>query len=54
MTLAIEPIISMGNGSVYTAKDNWNILTKDKSVAIQVEHPILITKGNPEILTRRT
>lgn len=53
MTLAIEPIFAMGSGDIVTAPDNWNILTKDKSLAIQVEHTILITKNQPEILTKR-
>ncbi len=53
MTLAIEPIFAMGNGEIYTAKDGWNILTKDQSLAIQVEHTILITQQGPEILTQR-
>ncbi len=53
MTIAIEPIFAMGKGDIYTAKDNWNILTADNSLAIQVEHTVLITANGPEILTKR-
>ncbi len=53
MTIAIEPIITMGNGRVKTLKDNWTIITADGSFATQVEHTILITKKGVEILTKR-
>jgi len=51
MTLAIEPIFSMGSSEIITLKDNWTITTDDNSCAIQVENTILITQDGNEILT---
>ncbi len=48
--IAIEPIATMGRPDVYTARDNWTVLTKDKSVACHFEHSILITESGPEIV----
>lgn len=53
MTIAIEPIITMGNFKVKTLSDGWTIVTKDKSLAVQVEHTIAITEKGSEILTKR-
>jgi len=52
MTLAIEPMITMGDYSVYVAEDGWTVKTKDKSLAVHVEDTVLITEQGPEILTR--
>jgi methionyl aminopeptidase len=51
MTLAIEPIFAMGKGEINTLKDNWTIVTEDRSCAVQVENTILITQDGCEILT---
>ncbi len=51
MTIAIEPIVSMGKPYIETLKDGWNIVTKDGSLACQFEHTILITNNGYEILT---
>lgn len=51
MTIAIEPIVSMGKPYIKTLKDGWNIVTKDGSLACQFEHTILITSNGYEILT---
>ena len=51
MTIAIEPIFSMGNGKIKTLDDNWTIITADKSLAVQVEHTIAITQKGSEVLT---
>lgn len=53
MTLAIEPIITMGKGDIITLSDNWTIVSKDRSLAAQVEHTVLITEQGAEILTKR-
>lgn len=53
MTIAIEPIITMGSFEIKTLKDRWTIVTKDGSLAAQVEHSIAITEKGSEILTRR-
>lgn len=51
MTLAIEPMISMGTWKVYVEDDGWTIVTRDGSLASHYEHTVLITDGEPEILS---
>jgi methionyl aminopeptidase len=51
MTLAIEPMINMGNKEVKVLKDGWTTVTKDKSLSAHFEHSILITQDGYEILT---
>lgn len=51
MTLAIEPMVCLGSRIVDTAPDGWTILTRDGKPAAHAEHTILITDGDPEILT---
>lgn len=52
MTLAIEPMITMGNYHVFVADDGWTVKTKDKSLAAHIEDTVLITENGPEIFTR--
>ncbi len=51
MTLAIEPMINMGGGDVEWLEDNWTVVTEDGSLSAHYENTILITDGEPEILT---
>lgn len=51
MTLAIEPMISMGHGEVEWLDDDWTVVTEDGSLSAHYENTILITDGEPEILT---
>jgi len=51
MTLAIEPMINIGNKEVKVLKDGWTTITRDKSLSAHFEHSILITKDGYEILT---
>lgn len=51
MTLAIEPMVNMGNYRVKTAEDGWTVLTADGSPSAHFEHSILIMNNKPEILT---
>ncbi|MFA7277713.1 MAG: type I methionyl aminopeptidase [Candidatus Gracilibacteria bacterium] len=53
MTIAIEPIFCIGKPGVKTLDDGWNIITKDRSWAVQVEHTMLVTETGVEVLTRR-
>lgn len=53
MTIAIEPIITMGKPKIFTENDKWTISTKDGSWGIQHEHTLLITESGYEILTLR-
>lgn len=54
MTLAIEPMITMGKYDVYITTDGWTVKTKDNSLAAHVEDTVAITQGSPKILTRNT
>lgn len=51
MTIAIEPIVSMGSGHTTILKDGWTIITNDKMPSCQWEHTVLIKKDGYEILT---
>lgn len=52
MTIAIEPMITLGKHNVLVAYDGWTVLTEDNSPAAHFEHTILITDGKPEILSK--
>jgi methionyl aminopeptidase len=54
MTIAIEPMTTLGSYKVYTAADGWTILTRDGSLAAHFEDTILVTETGAEILTRLT
>ncbi|HSX41236.1 MAG TPA: type I methionyl aminopeptidase [Candidatus Saccharimonadales bacterium] len=51
MTLAIEPMATLGSPRVRLADDGWTYATVDGSLAAQFEHTVLITDGPAEILT---
>ena len=51
MTLAVEPMISMGTEKVLFLDDDWTVVTEDGSLAAHYENTILITEGEPEILS---
>jgi methionyl aminopeptidase len=51
MTLAIEPMINMGTGDVDWLDDDWTVVTADGSLSAHYENTILVTDGEPEILT---
>lgn len=53
MTLAIEPMLNAGSAEIVTLPDGWTIVTKDSSLSAHFEHTVLVTKGAPEILTKR-
>ena len=53
MTLAIEPMVNLGTAGVKTLSDGWTVITADGQPSAHFEHTILITKGEPEILTWR-
>lgn len=53
MTLAIEPMVNMGGAAVRTLADKWTVVTADGKPSAHYEHTVLITKGDPEILTWR-
>ena len=51
MTLAIEPMINAGTWEVCWLDDDWTVVTEDGSLSAHYENTVLITDGEPEILT---
>ena len=51
MTIAIEPMITSGNGKIKLLNDKWTITTQDNHPSAHFEYTILVKKSKPEILT---
>ena len=51
MIFTIEPMINMGRADVCWLDDDWTVVTEDGSLSAHYENTILITDGEPEILT---
>ena len=51
MTLAIEPMVNAGTNEVRVLKDGWTTVTADGKLSAHYENTVLITDGEPEILT---
>ncbi len=51
MTLAVEPMINMGTADVEWLDDDWTVIAADHSLSAHYENTVLITEGEPEILT---
>lgn len=51
MTIAIEPMVNAGRPDVKILKDGWTVVTQDGSLSAHFEHTVLVTGGEPEILT---
>ncbi len=51
MTLAIEPMVIMGDRAIKVLDDDWTVVTLDGSFSAHYENTILVTDGEPEILT---
>ena len=54
MTLAIEPMVNAGVYDVWFLDDDWTVVTRDGEYSAHYENTILITEGEPEILSLRT
>lgn len=52
MTIAVEPMINMGVKEVYWEDDDWTVVTADLMPSAHYENTILITDGEPEILSQ--
>jgi methionyl aminopeptidase len=52
MTIAIEPITTLGGIGIFQARDGWTLLTQDGSWSAQFEHTVLVTPTGFEILTQ--
>lgn len=51
MTLAIEPMVNRGDWKIWILEDDWTVVTRDGSNSAHYENTILITEGEPEILS---
>ena len=51
MTIAIEPMVNAGLPGVKILNDGWTVVTQDGSLSAHFEHTVLVTEGEPEILT---
>lgn len=51
MVFAIEPMVNTGSYDVRTLKNNWTVVTIDKSLSAHYENTLAITEGEPELLT---
>jgi len=53
MTLAIEPMVNAGGAAVRSLADGWTVVSEDGSLSAHFEHTVLVTEGEPEVLTCR-
>jgi methionyl aminopeptidase len=51
LVITIEPLIAVGSGSEFTARDGWTVKTRDRSLAAHFEHTLVITRDAPILLT---
>ena len=51
MTIAVEPMVNIGTPDVQVLKDHWTTVTADGELSAHYENTVLITDGEPEILT---
>ncbi|MBQ4382161.1 MAG: type I methionyl aminopeptidase [Oscillospiraceae bacterium] len=51
MTIAVEPMVAMGDYACHTLANDWTVVTNDGSLAAHYENSLLITDGEPELLT---
>ncbi len=51
MTIAVEPMVNAGGAGSYVLPDGWTVKTADGSLSAHYENTILITDGEPELLT---
>lgn len=52
MALAIEPMVNAGTYEVSVMPNHWTVVTKDGSLSAHFEHTVVVTEGQPEVLTR--
>ena len=51
MTIAVEPMVNAGTAAIRQMSDGWTVKTRDGKYAAHYENTILVTDGEPEILT---
>jgi len=52
MTLALEPMVNVGEPDTFLTEDGWTVVTADGSLSAHFEHTVALTDDGPEILTR--
>ena len=52
MALAIEPMINLGSPNIRFLEDGWTAVTADNQPSAHFEHTVLVTDGDPKILTK--
>ena len=52
MTIASEPMVNVGQPGVEILADRWTVVTRDRQLSAHFEHTVLVTDGEPEILTQ--
>ena len=52
MTIALEPMVLVGTAETRTLEDQWTVVSADGSLTAHFEHTVVVTDGEPEILTR--
>lgn len=52
MALAIEPMVNAGTYKVEVMKDGWTVLTTDRQPSAHFEHTVVVTEGDPLVLSR--
>jgi methionyl aminopeptidase len=45
-------MVNAGGSQVMTLSDGWTVVTADNSLSVHFEHTVLITEGDPEVLTK--
>lgn len=51
MTLALEPMVNIGDYQVEMLEDGWTFVTSDNELSAHFEHTVLVTENEPEIIT---
>ena len=51
MTIAVEPMVNAGTAAIRQMPDGWTVRTADGENAAHYENTVLITAGEPELLT---
>jgi methionyl aminopeptidase len=51
LVITVEPIIAAGSGRSFLADDGWTVRTADRRPSAHYEHTLVITKGEPILLT---
>ena len=51
MTIAIEPMVLVGTAETRVLRDQWTVISADKSLTAHFEHSVAVTDGDPLVLT---